>query len=79
MRRTAFCGCALDDVRAHAVAFLQAMRNMEIGAASENLDRFLEHDDGRSAIDVVIAIEKDRLSGLNGGRETRHGCDPYRA
>ncbi len=46
----------------HAIAITQTMRDVIADGAAENLDRGLEQNDGRRAVDVVIAIDEDRLT-----------------
>ena len=47
--------------RLHAVAFAQAMGNMEAHLAAEHFDGGFEQDDGYGSVHVVVAVEKYRL------------------
>src|ERR1700686_3941262 len=67
-------GGALDDIVAHVVAFTNAMRHGEVGRAPAEFDRRLQNDERHGAIDVVIAVNEDRLYALNGGINAIDGC-----
>ena len=68
-----------EHARLHAVAVAQAMRNMKADEAAEHFDGGFEQDDGDGAVDVVVAIEQDRLArgdgsfdALDGGGHAEH-------
>src|SRR6185312_13924843 len=54
-------GRLLDDVVAHVVAVADAVRNMEFRRTAAELDGGLEDDDCGGAIDIVVAVDEDRL------------------
>jgi hypothetical protein len=63
----------------HAVAFAQAVRNMEAYGSAEHLDGGFEKNNGGGAVHVVVAVKKDRLGGgdgpldaLDGSRHAEH-------
>ena len=60
-------GGLLDDVVAHVVAVADAVRNMEFRRTAAELDGGLEDYDCGGAIDVVVAVDEDRLLVLDGG------------
>ena len=66
-------GGLLDDVVAHVVAVADAVRNMEFRRAAAELDGGLEDDDCGGAIDVVVAVDEDRLLVLDGGFDPVNG------
>ena len=66
-------GGLLDDLVAHAVAFADAVRHVELDLAAAELERGLEDDDGGGAVDVVVAIDKDGFAALDGGAQALDG------
>ena len=73
IRATAHGGGALDHVGAHAVTVLQTMRNVKAGFTAGHLDGFLQNDHGYGSVDVVVAVDQDLFSGLDGGLDARDG------
>ncbi len=69
----AFCGGALDDFVAHAVAFADAVRHVVLDLAAAEFERGLEDDDGGGAVNVVVAIDKDGFVALDGGAQAVDG------
>ncbi len=67
-------GGALDHVVAHVVAFANAMRHMEVGRATAKFDRSFQNDHGHGSVDVIIAIDQDRLFALDGRIEAIDGA-----
>ena len=67
------CGRPLDHLVAHAVAFADAVRHVELDLAAAELDRGLEDDDGGGAVHVVVAVDKDGLAALDGGSQALDG------
>ena len=62
-----------EHARLHAIAVAQAMRNVKADVTAEHLDGSLEKDYSDSAVDVVVAIEEDRLPRGDGAFETIDG------
>ena len=69
----------LDDLRAHAVAVLNTVRDMKVGAASGEFDSRPQHDDGTCAVDIVVAVNQNAFlvgdrppQALDGGTHTVH-------
>ena len=63
-------GCRLlDDFVAHAVAFADAVRHVVLDLAAADFERGLEDHDGGGAVDVVVAIDKDGFTALDGGTQ----------
>ncbi len=67
-------GRLLDDVVAHVVAVANAVRNMEFRRAAAEFDGSLEDYDCGGAIDIVVAVDEDRLLVLDGGFDPVNGC-----
>src|SRR5205807_7310223 len=59
-------GGALDHVVAQVVAFANAVRNVEVGRASAELNRSLQNDHRHGAINIVVAVNQDGLFALDG-------------
>ena len=57
-----FAGGDFEDLVAHAVAFAQAVRDVEADFAAAAFDGGFEQDDGGGAIYVVVAVDEDRLA-----------------
>ena len=66
-------GGALDHIVAHVVAFANAVRHVEVGRASAEFDRGLQNDDRHGAVDVVVAVDEDRLFAFDGGVDAIDG------
>ena len=69
----------LKHARLQAVALANAMRHVEAHHAAEHLDGGFEQDDGGGAVDVVIAVEQNRLArgdgllqAVRGGLHAQH-------
>lgn len=56
-----FPGCRFEDLSLHSVAFTKAVRDVKTGSASESLDCSFQQHNGRGAIHVIVAVDKDRL------------------
>jgi len=57
----AFGGGGFEDLVAHAVAFFEAVRDVEADFASQHFNRRFEEDGGGGAVYVVVAVYKDGL------------------
>ena len=66
-------GGALDHVVAHVVAFANAVRHVEVGRAAAEFDRGLQNDDRHGAVDVVVAVDQNRLFAFDGGVDAVDG------
>ena len=66
-------GRLLDDVVAHVVAVADAVRNMEFRRAAAQFNGGLEDYDCGGAIDIVVAVDQDRLFVLDGGFDPVNG------
>ena len=66
-------GGALDHVVLHAVAFADAVRHVEVGAAAAQLDRGFQNDDGGGAVHVVVAVDEDLLAVGDGAAQALGG------
>ena len=64
----------LDHVVAHVVAFTNAMRDVEVGRASAELDRGFQNDDGHGAVHVVVAVDEDGFFAFDGGVDAIDRC-----
>src|SRR5579864_1172930 len=64
---------ALDRVRAHAVAFLETVRDVKVYLTARELNGLLEHDNRNGAVHVVVAVDKDLLSVFDSRAETADG------
>ena len=62
----AFGGGGFEDLVAHAVAFFEAVRDVEADFASEHFNGCFEQDGGGGAVYVVVAVYKDGLAVLDG-------------
>ncbi len=74
----ACCGCGFDHLALHAVAFAEAVGNVEADVAcrvgpADHFDRGLEQDDGDGAIDVVVAVDENWLTIRDGGLDSGNG------
>src|SRR6266852_9939515 len=58
-QRNPLGGSALDHLGAHAISFLEAIRDMKHGAAAGQLDSLLQHYDRRRSVDVVVAVDQN--------------------
>ena len=68
-----FAGGVLEYFALHAVAFAEAMRDMEADGSAEALDGGSEEDDGGSSVHVVVTIYKDQLTGGDGIADAADG------
>jgi hypothetical protein len=59
-------GCGFENLIAHAVAFAEAVRDVETDRAAEHLNGCFEQNGGGGAIDVIVAIDEDRFAALDG-------------
>ena len=73
MSRMPAGGGALDHIAAKVVAFFDSVGNVEVGGAAAQFNSGFEDDDGRGAIDVVIAVDQDAFFALDGGVEAVYG------
>src|ERR1700722_18124767 len=55
---------ALDHLVAHAIAFADAVWDMEVSRSAAKLDGRLENHDRRGAVDVVVAVNQNFLFAL---------------
>ncbi len=58
----------------HAIAVAQAMRDVIADGATEDFDGRLEQDDRSGAVDVVVAVDEDRLARGDGLLDARDRC-----
>ena len=65
-RRTPSAYAASSTARLQAVAFAEPVRNMKANRAAEHLDRRLQQHNGSSSVDVVVAVQQDRLFARDG-------------
>ena len=63
-------GGALDHVVLHAVAFADAVRDVEVGGSTTEVDGRLQDDDCGGAVDIVVAVNEDAFLALDGGVQT---------
>ena len=73
MSRDAVGGGALDHLVAHAVAFQQAVRHVELALPAEQLDHRLQNHRGHGAVHVVVAVDQHRLALRDGALQPFHG------
>ncbi len=66
-------GGLLDHLVAHAVAFADAVRDVVLDLAAAELERGLQDDDGRGAVDVVVAIDEDGFAAFDGSLQALDG------
>ena len=59
-------GGILENIIPHAVAFANAMRNVEVGDTAEQFDAGLQDYDCGRSVHVIIAVDKQRLFGCDG-------------
>ena len=62
-----------DDIDAHAVTFAQPVGDVAGGAPARQVDGLLQNDDGRSSVDIVVAVQQDGLLAPDGIEKTRGG------
>ena len=66
-------GCGFEHLIAHTVAFAETMRDVKTDFAAEHFNGCFEQNGGGGAIDVIVAVDQDRLSALYGLLNARNG------
>ena len=69
----AFSGGAGEHLGLHAVAVAETMGDVVAGGAAENLDGGFEQDNRGGAVDVIVAVDEDRLARRDGLLDARDG------
>ncbi len=59
---------------AHSVAVFQPVRHVKLGAAPQQIDGFLEHDNRSGSIDIVIAVKENRLADVDSAKQARYSA-----
>src|SRR5450432_596810 len=68
------CGCGgFDDIATKIVSLMNSMRNVKVGSAAAEFNCSLENDDGKGAIDIVIAVNQHAFFAFDRGGEPVDG------
>src|SRR4249920_1313429 len=70
---SAFCVSRFKHGGLQSVAFAETVGDMEADDSAKHLNGGLEKDDGCSAVDIVVAVEQNRLASGNGCFKTLDG------
>ena len=58
----------------HAVAFANAVRHVVLDFATAQLQRGLQDHNSGGTVDIVVAVDEDRLGALDGSAHPFDGC-----